>query len=552
MIIKKIFEPLSADNVLPLSLAICAGLAGLGSAGQAAAFNFDLSNEIHGSLDVTLGYANLFRTESSQKNDWLVRGGRYGGGNDLSEMRVPSSGDLVSQVYSVTGELSLNWKDYGLVSSVAAKYDTEIMDRRMSRGELFDHSWSQAARKYAGNPIDVLDAYVWGNFDVAGNPLDLRLGKQVVNWGEGLYFMGGVSTQVPLNISKLVIPGSELKEAYIGNNSILAQMAVGNESSISAYYQFEWNRAELPPQGTFFGYDILYRGSENGVRGGNNISQLLGAGDLGLPFRLSDRTPKDSGQWGINFKTTVKDVEYGIYYSRYHATLPLLYGGPGNTVSHLIFPDGMGQYWPEGQDMFGLSWSTAVGQWSFAGEIAYRPDEVLMGDYLNKGYLNNEGKAASNNDTVHASFNGIWLGGQTFAGIDTQYATYQVGVDYISGDRSNLALQNTITRESINTPLRADRSPDKTALGAAFNWGGTWFDVRPGVNMTLDLFVQQGLKGNSHFYGNFAEKQTLFAVSLIANVGNSLEASLVYSGSKQNNSDYEDLDTVGFSANYKF
>lgn len=542
----------------PLAVAVIVGVIGLGTAGQAAAFNFDLTEEVSGGLDVTLGYANLFRTENSQTKDWLSRGGRYGGVNDLSEMRVPDAGDLVSQVFSVTGELSLNWRNYGLVTSAAAKYDTEIMDRSMNRGELSNQGlstqWSKSTRKHAGNPVDLLDAYVWGTFDIGEKPLELRLGKQVVNWGEGLYFLGGVSTQVPLNINKLVTPGAELKEAYIGNNSILAQMGLGDESSISAYYQFEWNRAELPPQGTFYGYDILYRGSGSEIQGGNNVSQLMGAGDMGLPFRLSDKTAKDSGQWGVNFKTTLGDTEYGLYYSRYHATLPVLYGtfGGTKTGSGNILGVDLGQFWPEDQDMFGFSWSTTKGSWSFAGEVAYRPNEVLMGDVFNKGYLNAKGNSGHKNDTVHASVNGMWLGGPTFAGIDSQYALYQLGIDHISGDRSNLALHSTITRESVNTAIKGSRTPDKMAIGAAVNWAGTWFSVRPGVNVTLDLFVQQGLKGNSHFYGNFAEKQTLFAASLIAAIGNNWEASVVYSGANQKDSDYEDLDTIGMTVNYKF
>src|SRR5690554_5237579 len=87
---------------LPLVTTAVLGLAGLGGSGQAIAFNFDLSEEVSGGLDVTLGYANLFRTEDSQREDWALNGGRYGGFNDLSEMRVPDAGDLVSQVFSVT------------------------------------------------------------------------------------------------------------------------------------------------------------------------------------------------------------------------------------------------------------------------------------------------------------------------------------------------------------------------------------------------------------------------------------------------------------------
>ena len=264
------------------------------------------------------------------------------------------------------------------------------------------------------------------------------------------------------------------------------------------------------------------------------------------------------------------DTEYGIYYSKYHETRPFVYGNftdtldpalPASTVvSGLLFGLDVGHIWAEDQEMFGFSWSSTLGSWSFAGEIAYRPDQALFGDALNKGYLD-EGISGTNiheNDTVHASVNGIWLGGPTIAGIDAQYAIYQLGVDHISGDRSNLAANGTITRQEdgkwlIDTPSGLSTLvPDKTAIGAALNWGGTWQGIISGTDLTLDLFVQKGLSGNSHYYGNFAENQTIFAASLIANIGTDMEASLTYAGMSQKDSDYDDQDTIGIAFNYKY
>ena len=530
----------------PLAAAVFAGMVGLAAAAPAQAFNFDLGEEVSGSLDITLGYANEFRTEDSQSED-LVPFNR--GLNYLSEARTPNAGDMVSQVFSATFELGLDWRNFGLVSSVAAKYDTEIMDKQLDRGQLAGTGvqWSESTRKYAGNPVDLLDAYVWGSFEVGENPLEVRIGKQVVNWGEGLFFLDGVSSQVALNINKLVTPGAELKEAYIGNRGIFAQLGIGDASSMEAYVFEEWNRAEFPTQGTFYGSDAFFRGSME-VQGGDNILLTPGAG---IPTRDPDEPAKNSGQYGVNFKTTIGDTEYGLYYSRYHETFPFLRATGGASVF------GLAQIWPEDLDMYGFSWSSTLGNWSFAGELAYRPDRPLFGDIVGKGYVNlNPGYEfltnIHRNDTYSLTANGIWLGGPTIAGIDAQYALYQVGVDHISGDRSQLAPQNTITRDDKQTALSATVTPDKTAIGVAVNWGGTWQAIRPGTDLTLDLFVQQGLKGNSHFWGNFAENQTLYAASLIANIGNAWEASMVYSGMAQKTSDYEDGDTVSFAVNYKF
>ena len=537
----------------PLTAAVFAGMVGLAAAAPAQAFNFDLGEEVSGSLDITLGYANEFRTEDSQAEDMTpdLATGSNRGANYLSEARTPNAGDMTSQVFSATFELGLDWRNFGLVSSVAAKYDTEIMDRQMDRGLLAGTGvqWSESSRKYAGNPVDLLDAYVWGSFEVGENPLEVRIGKQVVNWGEGLFFLGGISTQVALNINKLVTPGAELKEAYIGNRGIFAQLGIGDASSVEAYAFDDFNRAEFPTQGTFYGSDLFFRGGAE-AQGVDNVGLAvygLDGATLGTPvgIRGTDIPAKDSGQWGVNFKTTIGDTEYGIYYSRYHSVFPFVKLDPAGAASFY----GLSQFYPEDLDMYGFSWSTTLGTWSFAGEIAYRPDDALFG---NLGTAFTSTGNLFRNDTIHASANGIWLGGPTIAGIDAQYAIYQIGVDHISGDRSQLAPQNTITRDDKQTALSATVTPDKTAIGAAVNWGGTWQAIRPGTDLTLDLFVQQGLKGNSHFWGNFAENQTLYAASLIANIGNAWEASMVYSGMAQKTSDYEDGDTVSFAVNYKF
>lgn len=534
----------------PLAAAVLSSIIGLASSGQAAALelSFGDDSELSGNLDFTLGYANLFRTEDAQQSD-LVPGFASGGLNYSSEARVPDAGDLVSQVFSGTAELGLAWRNLGLVSSVAYKYDTEIMS-----GDSIDpydgseRPWSKATEDYSGNNLELLDAYIYASFELGENaaPLEIRAGKQVINWGEGLFFLDGVSVQVPLNINKLVTPGAELKEAYIGNNAIYAQLGVGDESSIEAYVQTNWNRAELPPAGTFYGSDAFFRGGDEAWAG----KDALG---INFPARNPDEEAKNGGQWGVAGHTTVGDTEFGLYYSRYHETMPFLTANVPAGISAFE----LAQFWPEELDMLGASWSTTLGSWSFAGEVAYRPDRPLFGDIVGKGYVSMDAGSdfltnVHRNDTVTASFNGIWLGGPTLMGIDAQYALYQVGLDHISGDRSTLAVHSSITRESKGVALDPSHTPDSTAYGAAVNWGGTWQGWYPGTDLTLDVYLQHDIKGNSHFWGNYAEGRSLGAVSLIANIGNALEASATYSFTKQKNSDYEDQDTLGLSVNYKF
>lgn len=501
---------------------------------HAVQLDFGEDSELSGNLDMTLGYAASWRAQDADRSD-LVSSYGARGLNFTGDARDPDAGDLITNIAKATAELSLDWRNYGLVTSASYQYDHEVM-RNGNAVDIFteqSRNSSQAAEDYAGNSLDVLDAYVYGTFDVGENenPLEVRVGKQVINWGEGLFFINGVATQVPLNFNKLTTPGAELKEAYIGNEAVYAQMGIGDESSLEAYYQWKWNRTELPPMDTFYGSEALGRGGDELIAG---------------PARDPDIEAKDSGQWGAAFRTAIGDAEVGVYYSRYHDTLPLLeFHNVGGVNS--VFD--ASQFWAEDQDMFGSSISTTLGSWSFNAEVAYRPDQLLWTDFTRAGAVDANGRSASEHDTLHASAHGIWLGGPLdFIGVDSQVVLAQVGMDHISGDRTNLAPNSAITRDSNQATI----TPDAQAYGAAVEWIGTWQAVRPGTDVSLDLFVQQDFAGNSHFWGNFAEGRTLFAATVTANIGNEWEASLGYSGSIFDESDYEDQDIVGLSVNYKF
>ena len=501
-------------------------------------------SELKGTLDVTLSYGAQWRTEDSQSADMFPLNN---GLNWMSEGRVPDRGDLVSNIFGVLMELGLDYRNYGFIGSVSYQYDHEIMNGDtinplvteggfLAPGKAVDSPWSDGAKDYAGNWLELLDAYVYGNWELGADaaPLEVRFGKQVINWGEGLYFLDGGAQQVPLNINKLTTPGADLKEAYIGVESIYAQLGIGDSSSLEAYYHFKWRRTEFPPQGTFFGSDAFFRGGDEPVD------------QVGIPMRDADIKPDDKGQYGFAFRTFVgEDAEIGLYYSRYHETFPFVRFNAPDSSS--VFD--ANQYWPEDLDMFAVSLATTLGSWSFNAELAYRPDRPL---FTTLGVTDDLGRGQEKHDSWHASAHGIWLGGPIDAiGIDNQVALVQVGVDYIDGDTRNLAPNAVITRDhlgSVGTTATADRS----AWGVAVEWIGTWNNVLMGNDLSLDIFVQHDFAGDSHFWGNFAEDRWLGATSLTMAIGNDAEIGLTHSWMSSDRSDYEDQDLLIFNVNYKF
>ncbi len=507
---------------------------------QAAAFELPLGDEVTGNLNMTLGYGISARTEDANIG--------AGAPNTIGEGYWKDAGDVVSHTGRISAELGLSWRNFGLVSNAAFLYDTEVMNPGTGSHDVSslliapNDSFNKDTEDVSGRALTLSDAYVYGTFDIGEMPLELRVGRQVVNWGEGLYWADGVGTQVPLNLANLLVPGSDLKDAYMGLTGVRVMVAPSENLSLDGYVFFEADHHQFPGHGTFYGDDIVGPGTEQGW---NEFGTAAALGTL-----KRDVDTDDNGQFGISGRYVLGDVELGLYYSRHHELFPAL----NADASGILLEEFM-----EGTDMYGASFSTSLGMWSFNGETAYRPDRQLytnVGATLSQtviGALFGSGadigtSAHFNNteehDTITSSIHGIGLYGGSVLGIDANVFIYQLGHEYISGDLGNLQA-NTVIHDVAETA-------DEHAFSVAGEWDATWQAVMDGVDLTSILFVQYDFSGNSHFWGNYAEGRVLSAFTLSAAIGTDLGVDLTYSRWDQTESDYEHQDTINFSVKYTF
>ena len=545
------------------SLAVCGMLLAL-TASPVEAFRTEVG-ELEVQADFTLGYGYSFSTQDADAPNLL--GIDPSLPNNVSSKAMTTwsdAGDTVSSNFNVLAEIGLNYKNFGLVSNLSWNYDMEIMDRSARRaGTSADtglgDSWANSSEGTSGSNFEVSDAYVFGEFEPAGMPVELRLGKQVINWGEGLFFFDGVSNQVPFNLAKLMLPGSELKEAFVGVGAVYAQVAPTDNLALEAYYQYEWSEHILPGVGTFYGDDLLGPGSREEWADGEWATPILGAPLPGL--KVSNKDASSKGQWGLSGKYMLNDWELGLYYSRYHHFFPQY-----EYMSNPDFFDLEGfrfrEVFPEDQDMYGASVSTSLGMWTFNGEIAYRPDNVLMTDFT--GYLpdsdktdpsvglffTKNGVSGEEHDTVNTSIHTLgWYGGGPL-GIDTNLYMLQLGWDYIDGDLDNLQANYAIT-DAVST------KPDENAFGIAGQWDATWQNaIINNLDVTTSLFAQYDFSGNSHYWGNFMEDRLMASFGVTGRYGSAWEAGVSYAMteymSDDYDSNYERQDTVNLTVNYKF
>ena len=98
----------------------------------------------------------------------------------------------------------------------------------------------------------MLDAFVTVDGDAAGMPYMVRVGRQVINWGENTFIPGGNSSFNPIDVAALRRPGAEIKDALLPVEAIYGSLAVTDDLTLEAYYG-GWDDYKLDAGGTLFG-----------------------------------------------------------------------------------------------------------------------------------------------------------------------------------------------------------------------------------------------------------------------------------------------------------
>ena len=184
---------------------------------QAQAFEIDTGPNVTTSLESVAEFTSVYRTSSPER---IERGGQniFANNNDGSEYYDTG---FVSNEFKLTSELHVRTEQDGLFVRGTAWYDTQIMDNDPS-GDRFathntdsDERYPSDLRNRAGHRARLLDAYLYTNRYAGEMPYSLRFGRQVINWGEGIFYRGGINTTNPIDAAKFRLPGSELKEVLV-------------------------------------------------------------------------------------------------------------------------------------------------------------------------------------------------------------------------------------------------------------------------------------------------------------------------------------------------
>ncbi|WP_322982105.1 DUF1302 domain-containing protein [Pseudomonas sp. C11] len=325
---------------------------------------------------------------------------------------IQSQGDrnfsrgLVSNRLDVLSEMDLSHQNYGLRVSGAAWYDQVYNDDTDSSNQP---DFLSDTRDLHGRDAELLDAFVYLRGELGESSQGvLRLGRHSLVYGESLFYGGnGIgAAQGPTDVVKLLsVPGTQFKEILRPVNQISGQLQINPRLSVGAYYQFEWERSNLPGAGSYLSdSDAIGEGS-------GALTDVTG----GLMVHASDIEAKNSGQGGVQlrFKPEDTELELGLYAAQYHDKAPSGLYSYVNTAGPSPILSSYRQVFAEDIKTVGASFSTAYGDFNFAGEASLRWNAPLVSNLqvIAPGQAaDNEGDARyAKGRTAHVNLSTIYL-----------------------------------------------------------------------------------------------------------------------------------------------
>jgi hypothetical protein len=285
------------------------------------AFQFKMG-EIESSFDTTVSLGGSYRLKDPSPDYYgISNGGRqYSVNADDGNLNYEKG--LYSLAAKGTSDLELKWKNFRAFARATYLYDYENENGDRARTAL-----SGQALDKVGSYFDMLDYFVTGQFELGAMPLDLRLGSQVLSWGESTFIQNGINVINPIDVARLRVPGAELKEALVPVPMISASLGISDNITLEAFYQLQWKETQIDPPGTYF--------SSNDFAGRGGSQVFLGFGQPGVSDRSSfgaiprgpSSEPDNTGQFGLAARILAENLgntEFGLYYIRYHSRLPLI------------------------------------------------------------------------------------------------------------------------------------------------------------------------------------------------------------------------------------
>lgn len=528
----------------PRKLSVAIFIACAAMAGSAHAMSFDTGNP-----DIELRWDNTIRYNAAVRAEKIDSTLYNSGGTDETEGRF-DRGDMIMNRLDIVTEMDLIYKGrHGFRVSAAGwrdfAYDNDAEGNPRFPSNYDGGRFNGYTQRYIVGPGgELLDAFVFGTFDLGNTVLSLKAGRHNLYWGEALfsttnsiaYSMAGVD-----GLKAASSPGIEAKETFMPRNQVSATWILTDDISMAAHYAFEWDPFRIAPGGTFFASSDASRSdfaSPPGVRNG------------------SDLRPSNEGDFGVNLRWSppVMGGTVGLYYRKFDEKLPQAFTqvetNGVTTVRSVRFG------FARDTELYGVSLSGNVGPVAVAGEVSYRKDAALNSTStrsarvpLGASYSYKQAEGARGN-TMHAVVNGVWLMPRTSLWTG---GTLTAEVNY------SRLLEVTENDELFNKAANGSDCAGGVRAGCMSRdaWGMN-LGVTPQIpqafpswDLSFPMSVAYQIKGNGPALGGGSEGATTYSVGVTGTYRSVHEFSLRFTdyerGNRATRSITEDHAWLGFT-----
>lgn len=411
------------------------------------------------------------------------------GNRNFSKGLISNRLELLSELDAVSRE------GFGARVSAVGWYDSVYNRGNANPGGTQNHT-SREANEFTsdtqtlhGRKAEIRDAFVFGKADVAGMPLNVRLGQHGLVWGESIFFASNAIAggQSAFDISRLLAdPTAQAKEFVLPVPQVSAQLQISSTFSLGAYYQFSYRANRLPAVGSYFSNtDTVGDGSE----------RLLVSG-LPAATRGEDMKPNDAGQFGVQAKWRLDETDLGFYAIRFHDKDPqqvTRLGTYGFLPAGTYVPTSYYLAYNEATTAVGMSVSHSFGDVNLAAEGSVRENQALAsGGHASdvSGLSNNTNNPAyAVGKTGHLNVSTIWALQPSALWREALLVGEIAWNRLLSCDKSCSALDPNATRDAVS--MRAVFEP-------------TYRQVVPGLDLSVPFGVGYTPYGSRSSLGPFS------------------------------------------------
>lgn len=380
---------------LPLAVAVAAMMST-----PASAYQFYMG-DLEASFDTTLSAGASWRV-AKRSSDLVGQGNGGDGGSinsDDGNLNFDKN-DTYSKIIKGSSDFLLRGDGWGLFARARYWYDFELKDEnRATDANGYQRELSKDGKDNASG-AEILDAYIYKDFYFGNMPLNLRVGKQVVSWGESTFILNGINVINPIDVQAFRAPGSEVKDALIPVNMVFGSLGLTDNVTLEAFVQLEYEKTRIDDCGTFLSTVDYVADGCGPVYGLNNQSELsnqqglTGNGTLPTQLpRVGDDEPDDTDQFGVAvrwYAQELNETEFGAYFIQYHSRFPTVGGivaldtDNDNVIStpEAFDPVTGSKYqieYPEKIQLLGLSFNTMGPMGiSLGGEYSFKHDMPIQ------------------------------------------------------------------------------------------------------------------------------------------------------------------------------